>query len=101
MMKIKKILVCNYLLKIRKIVKDFHPENRQIIGNTGWLFVGKVFRLFISLCMGTLVARYLGPEKFGTLHYALAFSSFFLPLSTSQMGKIVTRDLVQKPVSKD
>ncbi|QSV69439.1 MAG: flippase [Aphanizomenon flos-aquae KM1D3_PB] len=101
MMKIKKILVCNYLLKIRKIVKDFHPENRQIIGNTGWLFVGKVFRLFISLCMGTLVARYLGPEKFGTLQYALAFSSFFLPLSTSQMGKIVTRDLVQKPVSKD
>ncbi|MFM6075838.1 MAG: flippase, partial [Dolichospermum sp.] len=89
------------LIKFKTIVKNFNPENRQIIGNTGWLFLGKVFRLFISLCMGTLVARYLGPSKFGTLQYALAFSNFFLPLSTSQMSKIITRDLVQKPLSKD
>jgi len=101
MMKIKKILAENYFLKFREVIKDFRSENRQIIGNTGWLFLGKVFRLFISLFMGTLVARYLGPDKFGTLQYALAFSNFFLPLSTSQMSKIITRDLVQKPVSKN
>jgi PST family polysaccharide transporter len=101
MIKIKNILLWTYLLKFKTIVKNFNPENRQIIGNTGWLFLGKVFRLFISLCMGTLVARYLGPSRFGTLQYALAFSNFFLPLSTSQMSKIITRNLVQKPLSKD
>ncbi|WP_172891195.1 flippase [Dolichospermum compactum] len=90
-----------YLLKFINLVKNFHPENRQIIDNTGWLFLGKVFRLFISLCVGTLAARYLGPDRFGTLQYALAFSSFFLPLSTSQMSKIITRDLVREPESKN
>lgn len=101
MMNVKNILLWTYLLKFKTIVKNFNSENRQIIGNTGWLFLGKVFRLFISLCVGTLVARYLGPSRFGTLQYALAFSNFFLPLSTSQMSKIITRDLVQKPLSKN
>ena len=63
--------------------------------------MGKIFRLSISLFVGTWIARYLGPKDFGILQYALAFSSFFLPLSTAQMSPIITRDLVREPDSRN
>ncbi|MFH7243851.1 MAG: flippase [Spirulina sp.] len=73
------------------------PELTQILHNTGWLFSGKVLRLGISLLVSTWIARYLRPEGFGQLQYALVFASFFDPLSTVKMGQVVTRDLVQRP----
>ncbi|WP_204140058.1 flippase [Halomicronema sp. CCY15110] len=83
--------------------KLIHPkgqvntEFRQILHNTGWLFGGKVLRMVISLFVGTWIARYLRPEGFGQLQYALVLVSFFDPLSTIQMGQVVTRDLVRHP----
>ncbi|NER78512.1 MAG: flippase [Leptolyngbya sp. SIO1D8] len=74
-----------------------NAEFAQILRNTGWLFAGKVLRMFISLFIGTWIARYLRPEGFGQLQYALVFVSFFDPLSTVRMSQVVTRDLVQKP----
>ena len=92
----------NNLLNFSKITKTkLNSDYINIISNTGWLFFGKIFRLAISLFVGTWIARYLGPKDFGILQYALAFSSFFLPLSTAQMSPIVTRDLVQKPESRN
>lgn len=89
------------LNKWGKIGRKFSPEHWKIIINTGWLFSGRFFRILISLFIATWIARYLGPEQFGTLQYALAFTSFFLPLSTAQMDPVVTRDLVRKPESKN
>ena len=91
----------NCLINLSKIAKKkLNNDHINIINNTGWLFFGKMFRLLISLFVGTWIARYLGPKDFGILQYALAFSSFFLPLSTAQMSPIVTRDLVRKPASR-
>jgi len=42
-------------------------------------------------------ARYLGPEQFGTLNYAIAFTSFFLPLVIMGLPGIVVRELVRFP----
>ena len=95
------IFMFTNLLKFSKIVKKkINNDHINIISNTGWLFFGKIFRLAISLFVGTWIARYLGPKDFGILQYALAFSSFFLPLSTAQMSPIITRDLVREPNSK-
>jgi polysaccharide transporter, PST family len=71
----------------------------KIIQNMSWLFASKVLRILISLLVSTWIARYLQPDRFGTLQYALAFCSFFTPLSTTQMGPVVTRDLVRSPAS--
>ncbi|MEB3360332.1 MAG: flippase [Synechococcales bacterium] len=73
------------------------PETLKIISNTGWLFFSRVFRILVSLVVNTWTARYLGPQQFGVLQYGLAFSSFFMPLSTAQMSPILTRDLVRHP----
>lgn len=80
-----------------QVAERFNSGQRKIISNAGWLFASKVFRILVSLLISVLVARYLQPEGYGKLQYALAFCSFFLPLSTAQMGDVVTRDLVRQP----
>lgn len=89
------------LSKLIQAGEKLSPSNRKIIGNTGWLFASRVFRICISLLISTWIARYLGPARYGTLQYALAFCSFFLPLSTAQMGPVTTRDLVESPDLKN
>lgn len=85
------------LNRVSKLYGGADGELRQVLSNTSWLFGGRSARLLVSLLVGTWVARYLRPEGFGSLQYALAFVSFFSPLSTVQMGPIVTRDLVRQP----
>lgn len=89
------------LSKLIQVSEKLSPNHRKIIGNTGWLFASRVFRIVISLLVTTWIARYLAPDRYGTLQYALAFCSFFLPLSTAQMGPVTIRDLVQSPDSKN
>jgi PST family polysaccharide transporter len=83
------------LNKLAKASERLSSEHLKIISNTGWLFASKVFRMLVSLFVGAWVARYLGPDQYGGLQYALSFSSFFLPLSTAQMSPVITRDLVR------
>lgn len=91
------IVVGRMLTRFSQIKESLNPEKLKIISNTGWLFASRIFRIFISLLVSTLITRYLGPDRFGVLQYALAFSSFFLPLSTIQIAPVVTRDLVRHP----
>ena len=46
---------------------------RRYFANTSWLIAEKIFRLAVGLFVGVWVARFLGPEQFGTLSYALSF----------------------------
>jgi PST family polysaccharide transporter len=89
------------LNRLAQVGRKFNLEERKIISNTGWLFAGNLFRIAINLWVNTWVARYLAPEQFGILQYALAFCSFFVPLSTAQMAPIITRDLVRSPDTRN
>jgi len=73
---------------------------QKIIGNTGWLFADKILRMGVGLFIGAWVARYLGPEQFGTLSYATAFVALFLPFATLGLDGIVVRDLVNEPLNQ-
>jgi PST family polysaccharide transporter len=70
---------------------------RKLIGNTGWLVADRVFRMAIGLVVSVWIARYLGPDQFGLLSYALAFAALFSFLVTFGLDGIVVRDLVQDP----
>jgi O-antigen/teichoic acid export membrane protein len=51
----------------------------------------------LGLLIGVWVARYLGPEKFGVLNFAVAFVGLFGAIATLGTQSIVTRDLVRYP----
>ena len=47
-----------------------------------------------------LITRYLGPERFGQLSYALALSSIGVALGGLGLDEIVVRELVSRPVRR-
>jgi O-antigen/teichoic acid export membrane protein len=65
--------------------------------NTSWLFAEKIFRISISLLITIWMARYLGPEQFGTFNYALSFAALFGVLSSLGLDKLVTKELLTHP----
>jgi PST family polysaccharide transporter len=69
----------------------------KIIDNISWLFLDQILRMGIGLLVGVWVARYLGPEQFGLLNYALAFTGLFGALATLGLPEIMVRDLVMHP----
>lgn len=73
------------------------PNLQKILINTGWLFGDKILRMGMGLLVGVWVARYLGPEQFGLLNYAVAFVALFTSVATLGLNGIVVRDLVQDP----
>lgn len=77
------------------------PKLQKILINTGWLFGDKILRMGVGLVVGVWVARYLGPEQFGLLSYAIAFVALFTSVANLGLNSIVVRDLVQDPPSAE
>lgn len=73
------------------------PGLLKILGNIGWLSLDKVLRMGVGLFVGVWVARYLGPEQFGQLSYAMAFVALFGAIATMGLRPIIVRDLVRDP----
>jgi len=69
----------------------------RILTNVSWLFADRILRMGVGLLIGVWIARYLGPEQFGVLNYAIAFVGLFLPLAMLGLDNVAVRDLVQEP----
>jgi len=74
---------------------------QRAIGNAGWLAAEKVVRLGVGLFVNVWIARYLGPDQYGSLSYALAFTALFAPLVTLGLDEIIVRDIVHDPGCAD
>ena len=80
---------------------DGQHNLQGIIGNIGWLFVDKALRMGVGFFVGVWVIRYLGPERYGALNFALAFVALFSVLATLGLEGIVVRDIVHDPSCRD
>src|SRR5579859_7230234 len=74
---------------------------RKYAENIFWLSFEKGFSLFVGLVVTVSVARYLRPESFGLLNYALSFVSIFSAFSTLGIDQIMVRELAKEPERKD
>lgn len=82
------------LAKLRKLFGD--DQRRAITANIGWLFADKIIRMGVGFVVSVWLARYLGPDRFGLLSYALAFAALFASFSTLGHEGIVVRELVRE-----
>ena len=57
---------------IKRILKN------EVVKNAGWLIIGRILQMLISLVVGLLTARYLGPSNYGLINYANAYTAFFM-----------------------
>jgi O-antigen/teichoic acid export membrane protein len=61
----------------------------------------KGFALAAGMIVGLYVARYLRPEAFGLLNYAISFVGIFSALSTVGLEQIIVRELARYPERKE
>lgn len=85
---------------LRRRIAD-RPNVQRVLGNAGWLFVDKIVRMVAALLVNLLLARYVGPEKFGIYSYALAFAALFASVASMGMDNIVVRELVNSPPDRN
>ena len=84
-------------LKTRITLLKDHAGFRKYFANTSWLLGERILRMGVSLFVGIYIARYLGPERYGLLSYALSFVFLFSSLAYFGLDDILVRELVLHP----
>lgn len=69
----------------------------KVGANLSWLIGIRIFRMVVGVIVLGSVGRYLGPEQFGVLNYAIALTAIFGVFATLGMDGIVIREMVNRP----
>ena len=65
--------------------------------NSLWMVLEKGVRMLVGMFVGILIARYLGPESFGLLSFAIAMVALFTPLARVGLDMVLIRELARRP----
>ena len=74
------------------------PTKRAVMQNLFWATTGKIVTLLGGLLVGILVARYLGPEKYGLMNYVISYVFLFQTFSVFGLDSIEIREEARKDV---
>lgn len=69
----------------------------KVAANASWLIAEKIVQMILSLFVGVLSARYLGPSNFGLINYATSLISFFMAFCTLGINSVIVKELIDKP----
>ena len=78
-------------MKIMKLLKNHEVKNAS------WLIGGRIAQMILSLFVGILTARYLGPGNYGLISYGTAFVTFFAALCSLGLNSVIIKDFVDNP----
>lgn len=74
-------------------------NSERVLANLKWLTADRFIRALFGFIISVLVTRYLGPDYFGTLSYAVAYTGIFAAFAGLGLETIVIREIA-KDVSK-
>lgn len=69
----------------------------RYVRNSAWMLAEYALKVISAIFVGIYLARYLGPDQFGVLSYALAVVAIFMAMSRLGMESILVRDLAKHP----
>ena len=69
----------------------------RFVGNAGWMMLKNIYSMLLSLIVGSLSARFLGPSNYGLLNYGTSIISFFTIVSKLGMDGVVVAEMVKNP----
>ncbi|MBE6667455.1 MAG: flippase [Ruminococcaceae bacterium] len=67
------------------------------VKNAGWLIGGKIAQMILSLFVGVLSARYLGPSNYGLISYGSAMIGFFMSFCTLGINSVIIKEFFDNP----
>ncbi len=75
-------------MNIKSILKN------KTAKNAGWIIGEKIVQMVVSLLVGILTTRYLGPSNYGLISYANSFTAFFAAFCTLGINSLMVKELV-------
>ncbi|MFI3173424.1 MAG: flippase [Eubacteriales bacterium] len=69
-------------------------KTNKYINNASWIISGQVLQMIISLFVGMVSARYLGPTNYGTITYTAAFVAFVSSIANLGVDGIIINEFV-------
>lgn len=72
-------------------------KKNAVLNNASWIVGGKIVQSLMSLVVGMLTARYLGPANYGLISYAAAVTAFFVPVMQLGLRSTLVQELITKP----
>ncbi len=70
---------------------------KRYASNTGWALATRVLSVLMSFFVTIYLVRYLGPENYGNLSYAISFVGIFSVISTLGIDNVLYRELIMYP----
>ena len=81
--------------------KSFYKRIEFYLANTSWIMAEKISVIVLSFFVTAVIARYLGPEKYGVLAYSISLVSLCAVAGHVGLSGLVVRELVKKPEDVD
>ena len=69
-------------------------KSKRVFQNASWIIACRVAQSVLSLVIGMLSARYLGPANFGTINYAASVTAFAVPIMQLGLRNILVKEFV-------
>lgn len=69
---------------------------RAYLANSTWMLAEQLLRLLSGVLVGIYIARYLGPDQFGTLSYVLAIVAFLIVVARLGMDAVLVREIARR-----
>lgn len=69
----------------------------RVVSNAAWIIGCRIVQSLLSLVIGMLTARYLGPAKYGLINYAASLTAFFLPFMQLGLNSLLVQEVINKP----
>ncbi len=81
-----------------KILKKI--KNNRFIGNMNWLIFQNIYSMGLSLVIGALSARYLGPSNYGLIGYGASLVNLFTAISQLGIDNVLINEMMKHPEEK-
>lgn len=78
-------------MKLDKIFSNKEVKNAE------WLIGGRIAQMGLSLIVGILTARYLGPDNYGLISYGTTYVAFFTALCNLGLNAVIVKDFIDHP----
>lgn len=67
-----------------------------MVSNSIWIIGGQVFQMGLSLVIGMITARYLGPSNYGIIGYTASYVSFFSVVCQLGFTSTIVKELIDR-----
>lgn len=78
------------------ITKLIKLKDRKVAKNAMWMVSERIIQMIISLFVGVISARYLGPDNYGTLNYGLALVTLFSSIAKLGLENVIVKEYINK-----